>query len=125
MVIDSISGRKGILDSNGREKIPTVYDHLIIKDKIIYCGFGGYDDDDSNFFSGCIKHACWGVVTKEGVPIIEPSLYNCFKEKDGYIFPKRFTKKQLEIADERGFFPRPNACASMFFEFIVLVKRLY
>ena len=89
LVIDSISGRKGILDSDGREKIPTVYDHLIIKDKIIYCGFGGYDDDDSNFFSGCIKHACWGVVTKEGVPIIEPSLYNCFKEKDGYILAGR------------------------------------
>lgn len=46
------------------------------------------------------------------------SYYVFCEEKNGYIFPKRFTKKQIEIANERGFSPRPNACASMFFEFM-------
>lgn len=44
--------------------------------------------------------------------------YVTLEEKDGYIFPKRFTPKQLKIAEERGFFPRPNSTSSMFFEFI-------
>lgn len=46
------------------------------------------------------------------------SYYVFCEEKDGYIFPKRFTEKQLEIAKNRGFFPRPNSTASMFLEFI-------
>ena len=44
--------------------------------------------------------------------------YVTLEEKDGYIFPKRFTPKQLKIAEERGFFPRPNSTSSMFFEFV-------
>ena len=39
------------------------------------------------------------------------------EEKNGYIFPKRFTDKQFKIAYDRGFFPRPNSTSSMFVEF--------
>ncbi len=46
------------------------------------------------------------------------SYYVFCEERNGYIFPKRFTEKQLKIANDRGFFPRPNSTASMFFEFI-------
>ena len=42
----------------------------------------------------------------------------CFEEKDGYIFPKRFTEKQAKVAFDRGFNPKQNATSSMFIEFI-------
>jgi len=46
------------------------------------------------------------------------SSYIYYEETDGYIFPKRFTKKQEEILINRGFGPKQNATASMFVEFI-------
>ena len=93
LVTDALSESLGVLDSEGREKVPTVYDHLMIEDRLIYCGYGGYENDSSdnsshNFFSGDIDGASWGVITKEGVPIIDP-IYDCFLEKDGYIMAGR------------------------------------
>lgn len=93
IVTDAISESMGVLDSEGREKVPTVYDHLMIEDRLIYCGYGGYENDSSenssyNFFSGDIDGASWGAITKEGVPIIDP-IYDCFIEKDGYILAGR------------------------------------
>ncbi len=44
--------------------------------------------------------------------------YVLFEEKEGYIFPKRFTKKQRDVAVSRDFHPKENATAGMFIEFI-------
>lgn len=44
--------------------------------------------------------------------------YVLFEEKEGYIFPKRFTKQQSDVAVSRDFHPKENATASMFIEFI-------
>lgn len=44
--------------------------------------------------------------------------YVLFEEKEGYIFPKRFTKKQSDVAVSRDFHPKENATAGMFIEFI-------
>ena len=93
IVSAALSERLGVLNADGREKVPTVYEHLMMEDKVIYCGYGGYENNSSdyssnNFFSGDIEGASWGVLTKEGVPIIDP-LYDCFKEQDGYILAGR------------------------------------
>lgn len=93
IVSDALSEHLGVLAADGREKVPAVYDHLMMEDNLIYCGYGGYENNSSdysrnNFFSGDIKGASWGVLTKEGVPIIDP-LYDCFKEQDGYILAGR------------------------------------
>lgn len=93
IVLETLSERFGILDEDGREKVPTVYEHLMMEDRIIYCGYGGYENDlreysSNNFFSGNIDYASWGVLTKDGIPIIDP-IYDCFKEQDGYILAGR------------------------------------
>ena len=43
--------------------------------------------------------------------------YIRFEEAEGYIFPKRFTKKQRDIVVSRKFSPKQNATSSMFIEF--------
>lgn len=93
LVVDAMSGREGVLAEDGREKVPTVYEHLMIEDQIIYCGYGGYENHSSeysnnNFFSGDIDGARWGALTKDGVQIIDP-VYDCIKETDGYLMAGR------------------------------------
>ena len=93
IVTETLSGRFGVLGKDGKEKIPTVYEHLMVKDGIICCGYGGYkfnsfESSSNNFFSGDIDGAKWGVWTKDGIPIIDP-IYDCFIEQDGYILAGR------------------------------------
>ena len=93
IVSETLSGRLGVLGKDGKEKVPTVYEHLMVKDRVIYCGYGGYvpysfESSSNNFFSGDIDGASWGILTKDGIPIIDP-IYDCFKEQDGYILAGR------------------------------------
>ncbi len=44
--------------------------------------------------------------------------YIRIEEIEGYIFPKRVTKKQEEIIASRGFSPRQESTSSMFIEFV-------
>lgn len=43
--------------------------------------------------------------------------YIRFEEAEGYIFPKRFTKKQTDVVISRKFAPKQDATSSMFIEF--------
>lgn len=93
IVSDALSGRLGILAEDGKELVPTVYDHLMPQEDLIYCGVGGFDHSDlrsarRNFFSDGIVNATWGVLSKEGVPIVDMA-YDCFKKQDGFILAGR------------------------------------
>lgn len=50
---------------------------------------------------------------------VSPFVQGClrYEEKDGFLFPRRFTKKQDEILERRGFVPHPKASAGMRIEF--------
>lgn len=92
IVKDSISGCVGIIDSEGIESIPTIFEHIMLpdeeyNDKIIFFGHGGYDDGEPNFFSN-IEHADWGCLNKKGNVIIEAK-YDCFKFSNGFILAGR------------------------------------
>lgn len=78
IVTDALSKRKGVLGADGREKVPAIYEHLKMGERVINCGYGG------SVYDGHIAGASWGVLKKDGVPIITP-LYDCIEELDGYI----------------------------------------
>ncbi len=93
VVVDATSGRYGVLGADGKEKVPTIYDHIMNEDSLIFCGYGGSEYisskcPDNNFFCGEISGATWGVCTKKGIQIINPA-YDCFKEQDGFILAGR------------------------------------
>lgn len=81
IVKDRLSKRYGILDEDGLERIPTIYEHLEVKDGIVFFGIGGYERQ--NFFSN-INEAKWGCLNCQGVEIIPP-IYDCFLVQDGVI----------------------------------------
>ena len=81
IVQDSISKCFGILNEDGSERIPTIYEHLEVKDGFIYFGYGGYSQE--NIFSG-INEAKWGCMNQDGKEIIPP-IYDCYLVQDGVI----------------------------------------
>lgn len=89
IVKNSLTGRYGILADDGSEKIPSIYDHLIVSDNFIYFGYDGYVLPFSkyNFFSN-IEQATWGVMDLNGKIIINAA-YDCYKEQDGFILAGR------------------------------------
>lgn len=82
IVQDSISGGLGILNEHGKECIPTLYEHLQLTENqnIVFFGFGGYKNDNNNFFSP-ISYASWGCLRNDGKILINPH-YDCFKFYD-------------------------------------------
>lgn len=86
---DSRSGFYGCVDLNGKEILPTIFQHLMFSDdeNILFFGFGGYYDNDGSFFSN-IKRAKWGCVNISGKIIIDAK-YDCFKLMDRYILGGR------------------------------------
>ena len=81
----------GIIDNNGFEQIPTIYEHLMKSESenIFYFGYGGYPDDYcENFFSGNINQAIWGVINNRGNTIIEAK-YDCFRIYKEFILAGR------------------------------------
>lgn len=87
---DARSGFHGCVDINGKEVLPTVFEHLIFSDdeNILFFGTGGYCDDNYSSFFSNIKYATWGCVNKNGKVIIDAK-YDCFKLIDGYILGGR------------------------------------
>ena len=88
IVCDSESGRFGVLDKDGHERIATIYEHLFYSknEKILYFGYGGYEND-RNFFSN-ISGATWGCINIDGKLLIEAK-YDCFKMEGGFILAGR------------------------------------
>lgn len=81
IVQDNLSKCYGILNEDGTERIPTIYEHLEVKEGVIFFGIGGYECQ--NFFSN-INEAKWGCLNCQGVEIIPP-IYDCFLVQDGVI----------------------------------------
>ena len=96
IVIDSFTGRNGILSANGTELVPAIYEHLIEKSTLYYFGFGGYKESEdniyeynvNNFFSYDIHGAKWGCMDKTGKILIDAE-YDCFKRRGTFILAGR------------------------------------
>jgi hypothetical protein len=105
IVSDAKSGCFGCVNLKGEEVIPTVFERLMFphkanhfddsdnedgeftEDDVIFFGLGGYENDDSTFFSN-IQYAKWGCINKDGQIIIDPK-YDCFKFNNGFILAGR------------------------------------
>lgn len=87
---DARSGFYGCVDFNGKEVLPTVFEHLMFSgdENILFFGVGGYYDDECYSFFSDIRCATWGCVNKGGKIIIDAQ-YDCFKLQDGYILGGR------------------------------------
>lgn len=87
---DGRSGFLGCVDLNGKEVLPTVFEHLMFSEneKILYFGLGGcHEEKYCSFFSN-IEYANWGCIGINGNIMIE-ARYDCFKYIDGYILGGR------------------------------------
>lgn len=95
IVKDQMTNCLGILNKSGMEEIPSVFEHLEIghleisdnSKEFIFFGFGGYEDDSTNFFSN-ISYGTWGCLRKSGEKLIEAK-YDCFKIQGEYILGGR------------------------------------
>ncbi len=91
LVKDAESDCFGLVNPDGAELIPSIYEHLLSsEDKdLYYFGYGGYvDEDHPNFFSGDINGAKWGVISSNGKIIIDAK-YRNFKLQSGFIVAGR------------------------------------
>lgn len=86
---DARSGFHGCVDINGKEVLPSVFEHLMFSndENVLFFGTGGHCDDHCSFFSD-ISYATWGCVNKSGKIIIDAK-YDCFKLIDGFILGGR------------------------------------
>ena len=88
-VTDSLSGRKGVLNSYGNEIIPSIYTFIIQDDdnpQYLYAAIEGtYDENSRNFFSEHIYNARWGCFDITGKSLI-PVLYDCIKTVGNYLY---------------------------------------
>lgn len=87
---DARSGFYGCVDLNGKEVLPTVFEHLMFSENenILFFGVGGYCGNDYSSFFSNIENAKWGCIDKNGKVIIDAE-YDCFKLQDGYILGGR------------------------------------
>lgn len=87
---DARSDFYGCVDLNGKEVLPTVFEHLMFSENenILFFGLGGYCSNDYSSFFSNIKNAKWGCIDKSGKVIIDAE-YDCFKLKGGYILGGR------------------------------------
>lgn len=87
---DARSGFYGCVDLNGKEILPTIFEHLMFSEdeNILFFGVGGYCGNDYSSFFSNIENAKWGCIDKNGKIIIDVE-YDCFKLQDGYILGGR------------------------------------
>ena len=85
IVKNANTGRYGVLSIDGSEKVPSIYEHIMIKEGFIIFGYGGCKGD--TFFSDII-YAKWGIMDNNGSIIIQPK-YDCYKFQDGFILAGR------------------------------------
>lgn len=108
IVRESISGRFGLLGTDGSESIPTIYEKLFRNEEIVWgsddpvsdnrfyyyginCRNCDYDEEkvkDNTFFSQGVDCEAWGVLDPEGHVIIDAK-YNYYKIQDNYILAGR------------------------------------
>ncbi len=81
--------RYGILSEDGSEKIPSIYEHLMLEDAFIFYGYNGYEANSKggSFFSN-IECATWGVMDNTGRVLIDPK-YDCYKISNGFLLAGR------------------------------------
>lgn len=89
IVQNALTGRYGVLSNSGSEKVPSIYEHLMIEDNFIFFGYNGYEADSKggSFFSN-IEYATWGVMDNSGNVLIPPK-YDCYKFQDGFLLAGR------------------------------------
>ena len=89
IVQNAFTGRYGILSENGIEKVPSIYEHLMIGDNLVFFGYNGYESDsnEGSFFSN-VENAIWGVMDNSGNVLIPPK-YDCYKIQDGFLLAGR------------------------------------
>lgn len=88
---DARSGFYGCVDLNGKEVIPTIFEHLMFSgdERILFWGIRGhYNKYNSRSFFSNVKSAKWGCINKNGKIIIDAK-YDCFKLVDRYILGGR------------------------------------
>ena len=61
IVQNALTGRYGVLSEYGSERVPSIYEHLMIEDNLIFFGYNGYEADSNggSFFSN-VECATWG-----------------------------------------------------------------
>ena len=79
IVKDHKSRRYGVLSGDGREKVPTIYEYLEIRDDLIYFGYGG-----NEFYGGDAR----GCMNLDG-DLLVPPVYNCIWSKGDFILAGR------------------------------------
>ena len=83
----------GVLNENGTECIPPIYEHLMFANEnrnLIFFGYKGLEESkDRNFFSGKVSGAIWGCINAEEGKVIIDDQYDCFKLQDGFILGGR------------------------------------
>lgn len=89
IVQNVFTNRYGVLSSDGTELAPSIYEHIQIKDGLIFFGYNGfeYNRGRGNFFSK-VDHATWGCINQKGEVIINPK-YDCFKIQHGFLLGGR------------------------------------
>lgn len=89
IVQNALTNRYGILSKNGTEKVPSIYEHLMIEDNLIFFGYDGYEANSNggSFFSN-VECAIWGVMDNTGKILIDPK-YDCYKMQDGFLLAGR------------------------------------
>lgn len=89
IVQNALTGRYGILSEDGSERVPSIYEHLMIEDNLIFFGYNGYeaDSNEGSFFSN-VENATWGVIDNSGKVLIAPK-YDCYKMQDGFLLAGR------------------------------------
>ncbi|MDN0080897.1 WG repeat-containing protein [Bacteroides gallinaceum] len=88
---DARSGFYGCVDLNGKEVVPTIFEHLMFSgdERVLFWGIRGhYDKYSSRSFFSNVKSAKWGCINKNGKIIIDAK-YDCFKLVDRYILGGR------------------------------------
>ena len=87
IVQDFYSHSYGLLGEDGREIIPTIHDHLILRDNLVYFGQGGYEEENASVFAN-VAWAKWGCMDLAGNLLIPPK-YDCYKVQGTYILAGR------------------------------------
>ena len=92
IVVETMTGARGVLSEDGTELIPTIYEHLMKKKGLYFFGHGGCIEDGpyavNNFFSYNIRGAQWGCLDGNGKLLVNAK-YDCFKIDGEYILGGR------------------------------------
>ncbi len=91
IVKDAESECFGLLAPDGKEEIPTIYEHLLESEdpEFYYFGYGGFEDKEHPTFFSKLIDAQWGVVSRKGKKIIDAKYMHYTMIKHRYIIAGR------------------------------------